>query len=146
MKWFKDIILRPGEMHIITSACGAIGKLNKGSGVGVLISASFGGLNGIMSGKSWVRSMRAFRMISTALLSNFFSSGRKTNEELESYLERSRSHPTGKHRVDNFIIPMFLVHHLLCAEREGDFALQLIAIDRLLHTSLRQATSTMLAT
>ena len=77
MERFKDIILQPGVMHIIMSACGAIGKLNRGSGVEVLIAASFGGLTGILNGKSWVRSMRAFRMTCAALLSDFFQPGRK---------------------------------------------------------------------
>ncbi len=119
-------------MHIIMSACGAIGKLNKGSGVEGLISASFGGLTGIMNGKSWVRAMRAFRMTCEAILSDFFSTGVKTVEELQDYLERSASHPTGRHWVDNFIRPTLLVHHLLRAEREGDFVLQLAAIEYLL--------------
>ena len=39
MEQFKNVILQPGVMHIIMSACGAIGKLNGGSGVEVLISA-----------------------------------------------------------------------------------------------------------
>lgn len=137
IKWndmarFKDVILRPGVMHIIMSACGAIGKLNKGSGVEVLISASFGGLTGILNGKSWVRAMRAFRMTCEAILSDFFSTGPKTMEELQDYLERSASHPTGRHWVDNFIRPTLLVHHLLRAEREGDLVLQLAAIEDLL--------------
>ena len=97
MEQFKDVILRPGVMHIIMSACGAIGKLNRGSGVEVLISASFGGLTGIMNGKNWVRAMRAFRMTYEAILSNFFSTGVKTVEELQEYLESSASHPTGRH-------------------------------------------------
>ena len=41
MEQFKDVILRPGAMYIIMSACGAFGKLNGGSDVEVLISASF---------------------------------------------------------------------------------------------------------
>ena len=137
IKWndverFKDIILRPDVMHIIMSACGAVGKLNKGSGIEVLIAATFGGLTGIMNGKSWVRSMRAFRMTCEAILSDFFSSGSKTREELQDYLETARNHPTGMHWVDNFIWPTLLIHHLLHAEREGDLSLQLMAIDGLL--------------
>lgn len=132
MEQFKDVIIRPGVMHIIMSACGAIGKLNKGSGVEVLISASFGGLTGIMNGKSWVRAMRAFRMTCEAILSEFFSTGVKTMEELHDYLQQSALHPTGRHWVDNFIRPTLLVHHLLRAEREGDFVLQLAAIESLL--------------
>ena len=60
MEQFKNVILQPGVMHIIMSACGAIGKLNGGSGVEVLISGSFEGLTRIMNGKSWVCAIRAF--------------------------------------------------------------------------------------
>lgn len=53
-------------------------------------------------------------------------------EKLQDYLDRSREHPTGRHWVDNLIKPTLLIHHLLRAEREGDFTLQLAAIEGLL--------------
>ena len=61
--------------------------------------------SGILNGKSWVRSLRAFRVICEAVLSDFFSTGPKTSEELKDYIERSREHPTGRHWVDNLIGP-----------------------------------------
>ena len=71
VKWWepdrlKDVILRSGAMHIIMSFLGCIGTLMKGSGQYTLVGSAFGGLTGIMSGK--VRAMRAFRMVSAALL------------------------------------------------------------------------------
>ena len=78
-----------------------------------------------MNGKSWVRAMRAFRMTCEAMLSYFFSTGVKTVEELQEYLKSSTSHQTGRHWVDNLIRPTLLVHHLLHAEPEGDFLLQM---------------------
>ena len=126
IKWnnidcFKNVILRPGIMHTIQSFCGCIGKLMCGSGIEPLISSAFGGISGIMSGKSWVRSMRAFHMVSTTLLwNNFLTTGPKTFQELSDYLEICRQHPTGRHWVDNLIKPTLLVHQLLRSEREGD--------------------------
>ena len=62
----KDVILRPGAMHITMSFLGFIGTLMKGSSLDTLVGSAFGGLTGIMSGK--VRAMRAFRMVSAALM------------------------------------------------------------------------------
>ena len=58
-----------------------------GSGVEHLISAAFGGLAGIMSGKSWVRAMRVFRMVSTTILSYVFTTSPKTFQDFSDYLE-----------------------------------------------------------
>ena len=137
IKWidvsrFKNIILRPGIMHTIQSVCGAIGMLNKGTGLDVLIKSAFGGLTGIFSGKNWVNLVRAFRMVMVSLLQKFLLSGHKTFDELCLYLENCRAHPTGKHWVDNFIVPTMLLHHLIRAEREGDFDFQQLALSRLL--------------
>ena len=40
----------------------------KASGFEILVGAAFGGLTSIMNGKAWVKSMRAFRMVTAALL------------------------------------------------------------------------------
>ena len=82
VKWnypqkFKNIFLRPGIMHAIMSVCGVIGKLNQRKGLDTLISAAYGGIAGIMSGSSWVKALRAFRMVTCALLHNFLSTGKK---------------------------------------------------------------------
>ena len=103
-----------------------------GSGVEYLISSAFGGLSGTMSDKSWVRSMRAFRMVSTALLNHFLNTGPKTFDELSDYIERCRQHPTGRHWIDNLIKPTLLVHQLVRSEREGDFCLQQLTLERML--------------
>ena len=137
IKWiyserFCNIIARPGIMHTVQAVCGAIGNLNQGTGLEQLISSAFGGIAGIMSGKSWVAALRAFRMVTYTLLHNFLSTGQKSQDELCTYLEGARSHPTGKHWVDNFILPTLLVHQLIRAERESDFSLQQYTLERLL--------------
>ncbi len=55
---FQNVIAHPGSMHIIMSFCSCIGKLMKGSGIEVYIGAAYGGLKGIMSGKSWVKEQK----------------------------------------------------------------------------------------
>ena len=108
----------------------------RGSGIEALIGAAFGGFQGIMSGKAWVRSMRAFRMVSTAIFQSYFlTSCPESFDDLCGYLEVCRQHPTGKHWVDNLITPTLLVHQLLRSKREGDFQLQQLTLERML-TSL----------
>ena len=124
IKWwdpqkFRDVVLRPGAMHIIMSFLGCIGTQMKGSGLDVLIGAAFGGMNGIFTGKAWVGAMRAFRMVLAALLQNILSTGAKTCEEISAYMEEARKHPTGRHWVDNFLKPTILAHQFIRVERAG---------------------------
>ena len=91
IKWsqpeaFKDVIIRPGAMHILMSFLECIGTLMKGSGFEVLVGSAFGGLKGIMNGKAWVRAMRAFRMVSAALLKDFLQDGEKSFDEISAYI------------------------------------------------------------
>lgn len=115
IKWweserFRDVILRPGAMHIIMSFLRCIGTLMKGTGLDVLVGAVFGHLTGIMSRKAWVRAMRAFRMVTVVLLQHLFQDGEKNFDEISAHMEEARQHPTGKHRVDNLIKPTLLAH------------------------------------
>ena len=85
-----------------------------------------------MNGKAWVQSMRAFRMVSSALLNDFLSSGPKSWDEVNEYLIKCSEHPTGKLWVQNLIKPTLLIHQLMRAEREGDMHLQESSIEGLL--------------
>ena len=60
--------------------------------------------------------MRAFRGVSAALLKQFLSTGLKTFEQIEQYLDTACLHPTGRHWVNNFLLPTLIVHQF---EREG---------------------------
>ena len=90
-------------------------------------------LSGIMNGNAWVMSMRAFCMVTAALLQQFISNGGKTFLEISDYIDDARHHSTGRHWVDNFIKPMLLAHQFLCAEREGDWLFQQLWLERMLH-------------
>ena len=111
IKWsdpqrFRNLILRPGVMHIVQNVCGCIGHLMTGSGLATLIGAAFGGVNSIIGqGKPRVRAMRSFRMASSILLHSFLQTGFRTWEEICEYMEKARLYPTGRHWVDNLITP-----------------------------------------
>ena len=56
-RW-KSVVLHPGMMHTLMSFLGCIGTLMKASGVDVLLTAAFGGVAGIIRGKSWTNALR----------------------------------------------------------------------------------------
>ena len=64
--------------------------------VDVLLTAAYGGDAGIHTGKHWTNSLRAYSLITTVLLLDFFQSGAKTYQELSENLEAVREHPVGR--------------------------------------------------
>ena len=133
---FKSVILRPGGMHTLMSFNGCIGNLMKGSGLKVLVGAVFGGLTSIMNGKAWVKSMRAFRMVTAALLYDFLKDGPKTFEAISQFLDAALEHPTGRLWVDCLIGPTFIAHQFEHAERDCDYPLQQHCYQQMLHYCL----------
>ena len=133
-------------MHTLMSFLGCIGTLMKASGVDVLLTAAFGWLAGIITGKSWPNALRAYHLITTVLLQDFFQSGAKTYQELSEYLEEVRDHPVGRLWVDCLIKPTLLALQLLRAQRDGDFLLQQVSLEVMMPTSLRPGTWTTPAT
>ncbi len=99
-------------------------NLDEASGLDVLVGAAFRGLTSIMNGKAWVRSMRAFRIVTAVLLFDFVKDGPKTFEDIDLYLETAREHPTGRLWVDCLVRPTLIAHQFERAERESDFLLQ----------------------
>ena len=104
----------------------------KGSGLETCVASAYGGLTGIFNGKSWLKAMRAFRGVSTALLKRFLSTGPKTFEQIEQYLDAARADPNGRHWADNFLVPTLLVHQFERADREGDIHLKQLTMERMM--------------
>ena len=129
---FYNVIAHPGGMHIIQSFLSCISKLMQSSALEVYVAAAYGGLTGIFNGKSCVKAMRAFRGVSAALLKRFLLTGPKTFDQIEQYLDTARLHSTGRHWVDNFIIPTLLIHQFERAEREGDIYLKHQTMERMM--------------
>ena len=108
------MVLHPGMMHSLMSFLGCIGTLMNASGVDVLLTAAFGGVAGIITGKSWTTALRAYRLITTVLLQEFFQGGARTYQELSEYI---REHPVGRLWVDCLIKSTLLALQLLNAQR-----------------------------
>ena len=105
----------------------------KASGLEVLVGAAFGGLTSIMNGKAWVKSMRAFRMVTAALLYDFLKDGPKTFKDISQYFDAAREHPTGRLCVDCLILPPLIAHQFERAERGCDYLLQQHCYQQMLH-------------
>ena len=105
------------------------GPMKKASGVDVLLTAAFGGVAGIITGTSWTNALRAYRLITTVLLQNFFQSCAKTYQELSEYLKAVREDPVGWLWVDCLIKPTPLALQLLHAQRADDFLLQQVSLE-----------------
>lgn len=56
----------------------------------------------------------------------------KTFEQIEQYLDTARLHPTGRHWVDNFLVPILLIHQFERAEREGNVYLKQLTMERMM--------------
>ena len=76
-----------------------------------------------------MKAMRAFRGVSAALLKQFLSTGLKTFEQIEQYLDTACLHPTGRHWVNNFLLPTLIVHQFERAEREGNIYLKQVTLE-----------------
>ena len=93
---WKSLVLHPRMMHTLMSFLVCVGPLMKASCVDVLLTAAFEGVAAIITGKSWTNILRAYRLITTVLLQDFFQSGAKTCQELSEYMEAFREHPVGR--------------------------------------------------
>ncbi len=130
-RW-KYVILHPGMMHTIMSFLGCIGTLMHSSGIEVILAASFGSLKSIMSGKAWPQALRAYRMLTGALLQDFLSEGQQSYEDIQTYLEQASKHPTGKLWVNCLIKPTLIAHRFIRAEREGNLLLREKCIEEMI--------------
>ena len=119
-------------MHTLMSFIGAIGVTMRCTGLEDLVRAAYGGIACIMNGKAWPKAMRAFRMVVAALMHDFLQEGDKSHTDIATFLESTRTHPTGRLWTDCFIIPTMLAHQFMRAEREGDWILQQHCLKRML--------------
>ena len=136
VKWsdperWRAVIAHPGGMHKVMSFIGCIDNLMKRAGVEELLGAAYSGLAGILSGKSWSRAMRAFRMECAVVMSEYLGGdGSRTFNDLTEYLEEARKTPTGWLWVDCLIKP---THSALIHQVGIFFNLCMICVDICIH-------------
>ena len=139
-RW-NSLVLHLGIMHTLKSFLGCIETLMKASGRGCAAHCSVRRTRcHHHTGKAWPNALRAYRLITTVLLQDFFQSGAKTYQELSEYLELVSAHLVGRLWVDCLINPTLLALQLLRAQRDGDFLLQQVSFEAMMPTSLRPGT------
>ena len=104
----------------------------KASGVDVLLTVAFVGVAGFTTGTPGTNALRAYRLITTVLLQDFFQSGAKSYQELHEYLEAVREHPVGSFWVKCLMKRTLLALQLLHAHKDGDFLLQQVSLDAMM--------------
>ena len=113
---------------MLMSCLGCIGTRMNAPGLGVRLTAAFGGVAGIITFKSWTNALRAYCHIAAVPLQDFFhQSGAK-----RVYMEAVREHPVGKLWVDCLIRPTLLALPLLHIHRDGDFLLRQVSLEAMM--------------
>ena len=131
---FINFIPRLGGMHTIMNFTGCIGTLMTDSGLEQIMTAAFGGVSHMLTGKKYPQNVRALRMVVEELLRNVISLEHIQNfsqlmDELEERAAQSR---TTRLWLDNLIKPIFIIMLFTRAEREGDWPLHLLATQQMI--------------
>ncbi len=74
--------------------------LMKSSGIEMILAAAFGSLKSILSGKAWPQALRAYCMVTAALLNDFLSEGLKSYDDIMGYLDEKEQAPHSKKMVN----------------------------------------------
>ena len=110
-------MVRPGGMHKLMSFIGCIGILMNGTGLEEIMNASFNGVPNMRNGKAWPKAIRALRMVVAALLQPIIDSGKTTPADIEEALHKAQMPRIGRLWVDCLILPVFIIHLYIRAER-----------------------------
>lgn len=124
---FSNVILRLGGMHSLMSFIGSIGTLMADTGLSDIMSAVFGGVSKMLTGKKYPQNVRALRMVAEEALRRIIQDKPlDCSDDLAQILENEASKSqTTKLWVDVLIKPVLLTMMFVRAEREGDWPLHL---------------------
>ena len=130
----RDFYLRLGGMHLLMSFIGSIGSLMAGSGLKEVLEKGFDSVPKMLTGKKFPQCVRALRLVVEELLRPVLKNGMIiSHDKLMTFLDEKASlSRTTKLWVDVLIKQMFLCCRYLRAEREGDWALHLSAVEDML--------------
>ena len=104
----SNVIMRLGDMHLLMSFVGSIGTLMAESGLAEVISAVFGLVPKMLTGKKFPQNVRTMRMVAEEILRQVMQSTPVSYKEefmkvLEDLAGRCK---TTKHWVDMLIKPV----------------------------------------
>ena len=124
-----NVIMRLGGMHSLVSFVGSVATLMVESGLAEVMSAVFGGVPKMLTGKRFPQNVRAMRMVAEEILRQVMQSTPVScKEEFMKVLEDLAGRcTTTKLWVDMLTKPIFITMMFIRAEREGDWLLYLEA-------------------
>lgn len=118
-------------MHTLMSFVGAIGGLMSGSGLEDVLSGTFAGVPKMLTGKKYPQNVRALRLV-VELLRPLVTNGMETLLELVNLLDRDiQESKTKRLWVECLIHPVLTLMAFVRAEREGDWPLHLLAVQKM---------------
>lgn len=131
---FSNVIMRLGGMHCLMSFVGSIGSLMAESGLAEVLSAVFGGVPKMLSGKKFPQNVRAMCLVAEEVLRQILEEHpiqhkKELMNKLEDLASKSK---TTKLWVDMLIKPVFIMMMFIRAEREADWPLHLEALRMML--------------
>ena len=131
---FSNFYLRLGGMHLLMSYIGCVGTLMADSGIVEILSAAFGGVLKMLTGKKYPQNVRALRMLVEELLQTLFQSHpvqcmADLQDALDGIAAQSK---TSKLWVDCLIRPVFTMLTYIRAEREADWPLHLQTVQQMM--------------
>ena len=128
----EDFILCLGGMHLLMSYVGAVGVLMAGSGLEEPMKAAFGGVMKMLTGKNFPQNTRALRIVVEQGLHKILCEVNTFDELMQELKARASKCRTAKHWVENLILPVLLMLIFIRAEREGEWALHLWAVNEMI--------------
>ena len=104
------------------------------TGLTEVLSAAFGGVLKMLSGKKFPESVRALRMLTECLLEPILTTESTADmDELHAILNRAASKTRTAHLwVDCLIKPVFIILRYVWAVREGDWLLHLKCVEEMM--------------
>ena len=129
---FINFIPRLGGMHMLMSFVGSIGNLLMDSGVEEVLKSTFGSVQHMLSGKKYPQNTRALRILTEEILRPHIGGVQSFPELMDMLDSRASDSPTTKLWVDNLIKPCFVIMAYVRAEREGDWPLHLLAVEKMI--------------
>ena len=114
------------------SYVGAVGVLMAGSGLEELMKAAFGGEMKMLTGKNFPQNTKALKIVVEQVLHQFLCEVNTFDELMQELKARASKSRTAKHSVENLILPVLLMLMFIRAEREGELALHLWAVNEII--------------
>lgn len=127
--WF---IIRLGGMHLLMNFVGCIGKLMANIGLEEILSSAFGSVKKMLVGKYFPQNVRALRLLLEEVLGATLENIHSVEELTVQLTEIAANSHTAKLWIDGFVGPMLTIFLYIRAEREGEWALHLASVEKML--------------